>query len=141
MIITPFTVAQQFVGLKEVAGVVNNPLIVSMLQLDAPWVKDDETAWCSAFVNFVCKILNLPRSHSLAARSWLEVGHVVELDAAQVDADIVILKRGNSPNLGHVGFFAGMSNGLVHILGGNQGDMISIIPFEARNVIGVRRLI
>jgi uncharacterized protein (TIGR02594 family) len=133
-------VAARFVGLEEVPGDASNPLVLGMLRLDAKWVKGDDTPWCAAFVGFVAFVLGLPRSRSLAARSWLEIGTPVELKDAQRGNDVVILKRGGNPALGHVGFYAGRSADRVLILGGNQRDEVSTAPFHVSDIVGIRRL-
>lgn len=149
MNITAFDLASRFIGTKEVAGTSSNPLVLAMLKLDGAWPADDEVAWCSAFLNFITWELRLPRSKSLAARSWLGVGEAVRLEDAKAAFDVVILKRGPEPQPGpevvnangHVGFFAGLQGGLVNILAGNQGDAVSVAPFAATRVLGVRRLL
>lgn len=140
LLITPFDVAGQFMGLKEIPGGLHNPAVVAMLQLDAKWVKDDETPWCSAFVNAVCFLLGLPRSRSLAARSWLSVGETVPLAHALVGFDVVVLTRGSNPASGHVGFYAGHTPNVVHLLGGNQGNAVTIQSFSVSRLLSVRRL-
>ena len=154
MTITAYDLAQRFVGIREVAGPVANAQILAMLRLDAGTaIADDATAWCSAFVNYVAWLLRLPRSKSLAARSWLSVGRIVELELARPGFDVVILKRGGGDQpgpevldaVGHVGFFAGLARGddgsaTVAVLGGNQGDAVSIARFPSTQVLGVRRL-
>jgi uncharacterized protein (TIGR02594 family) len=145
---TPLSIARRFLGMQEVAGSVNNPAIVAMLQLDAKWADKDAIPWCSAFVNAVAWLLDVPRSKSLAARSWLNVGTPVELDKAEPGFDVVILKRGTGdqpgPDVldapGHVGFFVDRLADKVVILGGNQGDEVSIEQFAAKNILGIRRL-
>jgi uncharacterized protein (TIGR02594 family) len=145
MVITPFQVAQTFIGIKELDGDKDNPLILAMIQSCNPISEElkDEIPWCSAFVNFVCKHLRLPRSHSLAARSWLNIGQVVTRFELLCDADIVVFKRGIDPRKGHVGFFAGYNNEkqAVHILGGNQSNSVSLQQFNIEEIIGCRRLI
>lgn len=139
MQVTAFDIAQRFVGVKEVDGKVANPQILAMLQLDGAWPTDDSVPWCSAFVNYICWLLRLPRSKSLAARSWLEVGKSIWLKDAKCDADIVILTRDGG---GHVGFFAGYDGKKeVQLLGGNQGNKVCIAPFSTDLILGVKRLI
>lgn len=150
MNIDAFTLAQRFVGMKEAQGAVSNPLILAMLRLDAGWVENDGVPWCSAFPNFIAWLLRLPRSKSLGARSWLQVGTPIDILDARPGFDVVILKRGKAPQPGadviaangHVGFFAGLDsvNKRVLVLGGNQGDAVSIAPFPLADVLGVRRL-
>ena len=148
-LVTPFTIALKFVGLSELPGVVHSPAIVAMLQLVDPGVHDDETPWCSAFANYVAWLCGLPRSNSLAARSWLTVGVVVPLEAARPGYDVVILTRG--PNAapssvlqapGHVGLFVEWkpAQRQVLVVGGNQGNRVSMAAFDASRVLGVRRL-
>jgi uncharacterized protein (TIGR02594 family) len=102
MQITAFDLAHRFVGMKEVSGSLNNPAILAMLRLDNEWPTDDAVPWCSAFTNYVAWLLNLPRSKSLLARSWLVVGRAIELADARAGFDVVILRRSNNPLAGHV---------------------------------------
>lgn len=97
----------------------------------------DEIPWCSAFVNGIAWELGLPRSESAAARSWLAVGRDIPIDVAKPGFDIVILERGKG---GHVGFYESHDNFFVSMLGGNQGNKVSIASFERGRILGVRRL-
>ena len=73
------------------------------------------------------------------ARSWLEIGTSIHILEAQVGFDVVILSRGAAPS-GHVGFFAGWDKGQIRVLGGNQGNRVSIATFPKERILGVRRL-
>lgn len=147
MTITAFDLAQRFVGLKEVPGATAHPQILAMLSLDVSWPKDDEVPWCSGFANYICWLLRLPRSKSLLARSWLLVGQPVPLAQARVGFDVVVLNRGGAPSPdiltgpGHVGFYAGHDQSMVTVLGGNQGDQVSLVRFKKSDLLGVRRLL
>lgn len=147
---TPYDLAQRFVGITElkVRGM-DHPLIQWALSLCGfPSDVPDETPWCSAFVNMVAWCLRLPRSKSAAARSWLTVGVPVRLAEAFVGSDVVVLKRGgpNEPGpdvlnaRGHVGFYAGREGDYILVLGGNQGDSVSIARFDVTQLLGIRRL-
>ena len=147
MNITAYELAQRFIGIKEVPGKRDNAQILTMLHLDGTWPEHDEVPWCSAFTNYVAWLLRLPRSKSLAARSWLTVGAAIHLPRAQIGFDVVVLSRGsNSPGPevlsapGHVGFYSGQGAGKVALLGGNQGDSVSVAEFPVNRVLGVRRL-
>ena len=142
MRVSLFDIAQRFVGVKEIPGKVDNPQILAMLRLDQAWPAGDEVPWCSAFLNYCAWLLRLPRSKSLAARSWLSVGVPVPLTAAVPGFDVAVLWRGNKDaQEGHVGLFAALPrDGSVELLGGNQGDSVSIAPFDLNRVLGVRRL-
>lgn len=160
MQVTAFDIAQRFIGVKELPGPMSNAHVLAMLRLDSTWVEGDDVPWCSAFANYVCWILRLPRSKSLAARSWLKVGIPIQLESASPGFDVVILRRGGGieqpgPEVtdapGHVGFFAGVEspsrsfgdpdNRRVLVLGGNQGDEISVSPFPVNRILGLRRLL
>lgn len=147
MEVTAYRLAERFVGLAEVAGATSNPQVLAMLRLDAGWVESDETPWCSAFVNYVAWLLRLPRSGSLAARSWLKIGIPVPISEAVAGSDVVVLKRPGGPGAdvvaapGHVGFYAGAEDDdSFWLLGGNQGDKVSVALFDLDRVLGVRRL-
>jgi len=146
--ITALALAERFIGIKEAPGVADNPVVLAMLQLDAKWVRSDDVHWCSAFANYVCWLLNLPRSRSLAARSWLKVGEPISIYEAKPGFDVVIFSRGSGPQPGpevlaapgHVAFFVDRSPGLVRVVGGNQNDAVTIASYSADRVLGVRRL-
>lgn len=143
-----YELAERYTGTKETAGQFDNPQIMAWLRLDAGWPGSDEVAWCSAFCNAIAQSMRLPRSKSLRARSWLEVGLPIPLSQAEPGFDVVILKRGggNQPGpevleaQGHVGFFAGVEPGVVLVLGGNQGNAVSIARFPIDQILGIRRL-
>lgn len=140
MYITPYQLAERFTGIQEISGSMDNPQIMAMLKLDNVWPEHDEVPWCSAFMNYVCWLMRLPRSKSLAARSWLDIGRPISLEDAKAEYDVVILNRPPNPESGHVGFFAGWEDDQIYLLGGNQGDTVKVSAFDSSRVIGVRRL-
>lgn len=146
---TAYSLAQRFVGIREIADDENHPLVMWWLSLcfDGKLDVPDSTPWCSAFVNGIAWELRLPRSKSAMARSWLKVGKPIDIRDAEVGNDVVVLWRGSPDGpSGHVGFFAGLELDAegkpdrVLILGGNQGDAVSVENFPANRLLGVRRL-
>ena len=137
MEVTAYSIAKNFIGIHEKAGDQDNPFIVWCLSLCGYNDAHDETAWCSCFANAICFILGLNRSKSAAAVSWLTEGTHVELSDAQVGFDICIFKTVAGH---HVGFFGGMQNGLINLLGGNQKDMVSEALWKTDNLMEVRRI-
>lgn len=143
-----FEIAERFVGIEEVPGMESNPMILAMLKLDGDWPEDDSVPWCSAFLNWVCWLLRLPRSKSYRARSWLNVGQAIDVLDAEPGFDIVILKRGSGdqpgPEVieapGHVGFYAGHLGNKIELLGGNQGDSVKVSRYDSSRILGIRRL-
>lgn len=146
MVVSSYDIANRFIGLKEDFNNNDNPAIIWMLKLCDKNVQHDETPWCSAFVNAVHYLLGLPRTGSLAARSWLKIGDFIDLIDAR-RSDVVILQRGNGiqpgPEIlfapGHVGFFHSRDDKNVIILGGNQGNQVSLAPFPIHRILGIRR--
>lgn len=96
-----------------------------------------ETAWCAAFVNAALAASGGQGTDTLLARDFLKVGTATENPR---EGDIVVLSRGD-PNgwQGHVGFYVGRDRrGNVLVLGGNQGNAVSVSPFPASQVLGYR---
>ena len=138
MNITAFDLAQRFIGIKEVAGQKDHPFIVwclSTCNLDT----HDETPWCSGFVNGICYLLDLDRTNSAWARSWLGIGKAIALDDAKVGFDICIFSRGTDGQ-GHVGFYVRTEGELIYVLGGNQSDSVTITAYTKDKLLGVRRI-
>lgn len=149
MMTTCYHLAARFLGTAERPGSTDHPAISYWLSLCSGVVDHhDETPWCSAFVHFIAWLLNLPRAKSLSARRWLTVGLPVELKDAIVGFDVVILSRGEGPQPGadvlaapgHVGFYAGREGQTIKLLGGNQGNAVSVQGFPLERVLGIRRL-
>ena len=144
-----YKLAERYIGMTEVDGRIANPAILAMLTLDATWPEDDAVPWCSAFANFIAWQLRLPRSKSLRARSWLEISPPIGLENTQQGGDVVIIKQqASDPDentiefRGHVGFYSShnLERELIYILGGNQGNSVSVAPFKLELLLGIRRL-
>lgn len=128
--------AVRHVGLKEIHGRQHAPQIQKWLTLiGAPW-RDDETPWCSTYVCGVLESVGIKSWRSAYARSglnWKNGG----ISRDPVFGAIVIFERG--PKSGHVGFVVGVDKfGNIMVLGGNQGDMVSVKPFPRSRVLGYR---
>ncbi len=149
MTITALDLAQRFIGIREIAGQQNHPLVSWWLSLCGfDLTTPDEVAWCSAFINGIAWELRLPRSKSAAARSWLTVGTGVGIGEAIPGFDVVILKRGEGaqpgPKVlaapGHVTFFAGWQADRILGTGGNQSNGVTTESFDVDRILGIRRL-
>jgi uncharacterized protein (TIGR02594 family) len=116
--------ASRFIGLQEIKGSEDNPIIMSMFQdIGHSWVKHDETAWCSCFINYVAKQCKLSRSGKLNARSWLDVGEDIKTPR---NGDIVVFWRESVNSWkGHVG----------------QGNEVCISIYDKKRLLGFRRLL
>jgi len=144
-----YEVAKRFIGLKEIPGEKDNPFIQWCFSLCGyPMNTPDEVPWCGVWVEGMLFICGRERSKSASARSHLLIGEPVKLEDAEL-GDIVILKRGKEPQpdasvinaLGHVGFFGGLvGDSRISLLGGNQGNQVSILPFPITSILGIRRV-
>lgn len=126
------------VGTKEFVGVEDNPEVIKYFEAVGYGNLHDETAWCSAFMNWVAKECGLEYSGLLTARSWLGVGEAVE--EPQI-GDVVIFWR-VSPNSwqGHVGIWIREKDQFTYCLGGNQSNKVGINAYYTDRVLGYRRL-
>ncbi len=132
--------ALEYYGLNELPGPAeNNPVILQFFkEIGHQWVKNDETAWCSAFINYIATKCGYESSGKLNARSWLTVGWQVETPKP---GDVVILWReARTSWKGHVGLFIRQDQDLVYILGGNQSNQVNIKPYRKSRVLEYRRL-
>lgn len=96
------------------------------------------TAWCAAFVNATLKQSGVEGTGSNMARSFMDWGQAVDRPQR---GDLAVFSRGD-PNgpYGHVGFFEGYNaDGSIRVLGGNQGDAVSVSNYGADNLLGFRR--
>jgi len=126
-------------GVKEIVGKKHNPQVLKYFkETGHEWVTTDETAWCSAFVNWVAKHSCLEMSNKLNARSWLSVGVVPD---SLVVGDLAIFWRESKSSWkGHVGFLIRETSNYVYVLGGNQRNSVCVKAYPKGRLIGYRRL-
>ncbi|MCK5311618.1 MAG: LysM peptidoglycan-binding domain-containing protein [Desulfobacteraceae bacterium] len=122
-------------GIQEISGSTHNPRIIEYHQATSLKATDDETAWCSSFVNWCMQQVGLEGTNSAAARSWLNWG--AELNQPK-EGCIVVFRRGSSSWQGHVGFFTGIVGNHILTLGGNQGNEVNISSYSEKNQLGFR---
>ncbi|WP_426960043.1 CHAP domain-containing protein [Muricoccus radiodurans] len=114
----------------------------------------DDTAWCSAFVNWCLLRVGIRGTGSTWSLSWLKWDGGVHLgtDIARAPLGSLVVLDGGSrgPSKGHVAFLWSMEGGKPQYLGGNQGngtlhnrksDQVSIChyPNKVRQCIWPRR--
>ena len=134
-------IALSQIGTKEVAGDEHNATIVNYAkEAGFKWVNDDETAWCSIFMNWCAQKADLHGSKEVSARSWLTTGNLV---ITPEPGDVVVYWREDIGSWkGHVGLFMGFdqSGNCIYTLGGNQGNQVSITEYPSSQLLGFRRL-
>jgi len=131
---TWITEARKHIGLKEIKGKGTNLTIKSWLSNLRAWWSDDETAWCGTFVAHCIKSAGYPLpKHWYRAKDWLNWG--VDVGWPCYGCIVIFERKGG----GHVGFVVGKDKtGRLMVLGGNQGDAVSVIPFDAARAVGYR---
>ena len=136
---TPFEIAQSYIGTTEGLGPEDNPAIMAMYaSVGHDWVEHDSVAWCAAFVGHCLEKAGLRSTRRLNARSYLDWGIPVDLAEAQ-EGDIVVFSRGSKSWQGHVGFFVKAAGAMIEVLGGNQSDAVTIQRYAKSRLLGVRR--
>lgn len=138
----PYSEANRHIGTKEIPGKRHNNIIVRWLRACASWVNNDETAWCSAFVNHCARATGYELTGKLNARSWLNVGKAVSREMAK-PGDVVVLWRVSPRSWkGHVAFLHHFNEktGKVYLLGGNQNNMVNVSGYPASRILSIRRL-
>jgi len=124
-------------GVRESAGTAAHPFITFCLdkftQLEGQAsARSDETPWCSAFACAVMELSGYASPHHALARSWDTFGQ--KLDTFKRGC-IVTLCDDN-----HVGFGVDVDSNKrrIYLLGGNQGNSITIAPYLIDRVVTYR---
>lgn len=123
-------------GVREGAGARDEARVVTYYrEAGHGEVVHDEVPWCAAFAGAMLVRSGLKGTGSLMARSYLRWGEAIA--EARLGA-IAVLTRGSDPAAGHVGFVVGATAQHVYLLGGNQGDAVSVAAFEIGRLLGYR---
>lgn len=129
-------IAWSSTGEREVAGASANPAILNFFRLAGhPEVKTDEEAWCTAFARASLVQAGMSAEGSLMARSLLKLG--TPITTPRFGA-IAVFSRGTDGVSGHVGFVVGWTNDKIAVLGGNQGDAVSVAHYPISKLLGLR---
>lgn len=128
-------------GVAEVVGKGSNRTILAWRdELNAAGVKiegysDDDIPWCGLFAAFVAyRAGKVVPASPLWARSWAKFGELAG-DAAL--GDVLVFERPGGG--GHVGFYVAEDDEAFHVLGGNQGNRVSITRIAKARCIAHRR--
>ncbi len=123
-------------GQREVSGTADNARIRAFFRdVGQTASLHDEVAWCAAFAGACLERAGHASTRSLMARSYLRWGEA--LDEGRFGA-VAVLSRGSDPAAGHVGFLLGETDAHVVLLGGNQGDAVSVAAFPRARLLGLR---
>lgn len=127
-------IARPLVGLHEIKGAEHAPEILDMWRaIKRSGIQDDETPWCAAFAGACLERAGVRSSRFESAASYLKWG--VRLNGPAHGCIVVFSREGG----GHVGFVVGLDpDGRLLVLGGNQGDQVSVKAFPVDRVTGYR---
>lgn len=139
------TFARKLIGVREIKGPRHSPTIMGWINAMGAkvlgiTVQDDETAWCGTFVAHVMTACDFHTRHrdtgkniiAVRAKAWLDWGRI--LLGPRLGCVMVFDRAGG----GHVGFYVGEDRSHFHILGGNQGNAVSIMRLEKSRCVGMR---
>lgn len=119
------TVARALIGTREVPGAGNSPVIMKMAaglgsKIMGIAYAGDHVPWCGLFVAHCVNSVGIkPAPIAVRASAWAKWGAEV---TPRVGAVLVFNRDGG----GHVGFYVAEDDTAFHVLGGNQGDAVSI---------------
>lgn len=121
-------------GVAEIPGPASNARIDKYLAtVGLP--SDDAIPWCAAFANWTLTEAGIGGTRKASARSFIGWGEPCEYRVGAV----CVLARGDPKGWqGHVGFVVGQEPGRVFLLGGNQGDAVSVAAFKTSRLLGYR---
>jgi len=126
--------ARKHIGTREIPGEKHEPKILQWWRLiKRSGIKTDEVPWCAAFAGGCLEAVGIVSSRFESAKSYLAWG--MPLSNPTYGCIVVFSRDGG----GHVGFVVGRdAKDRLMVLGGNQGNMVSIAPFERSRVTGYR---
>ena len=137
------TEARRHIGLREVPGVANNPVIMGWADRLGARVlgikyDQDATPWCGLFSAWCLHQAGLrPPPISIRAKAWADWGDPLPLHAQRPTLG-AIAAFGRDGG-GHVGFVESVNrDGSLNILGGNQGDAVNVRRFPRARLIALR---
>jgi len=122
-------------GTKETIGESDNPVILDWAtECGIRGYSGDDVPWCGLFLAVIAKRSGkkVPEN-PLWARNWSSWG---EPSRPELGAVMVFSRQSG----GHVGLYVGEDSEYYHILGGNQGDAVSIDRIRKPRLLACRTM-
>ncbi|MEL6921112.1 MAG: TIGR02594 family protein [Pseudomonadota bacterium] len=130
--------ARRLLGVREAEGARNNPAIMDWADALDMHYPGDDVPWCGLFMAHVMAVgapLDAQNFNRLTARLWLTYGRPVE---PQIGAVLVFWRVARDSWQGHVGLYMAEDDEAYHVLGGNQGDAVSVVRIAKDRLLGAR---
>lgn len=135
-------IAAAEIGITEVEGGLSNPRILEYAKVAGfdGWYHNDDTPWCSVFLNWAAEVAGLQRTRDGRASSWKNLGQ--EPTHPEPGDIALFVPVPNATHITHVGIYLGYAQdkSRVYVLGGNQSDQVNITAFSTDTLVGFRRL-
>lgn len=125
-------------NVKEVKGRNHNPRILHYHNFTSLKASADEVPWCSSFVNFVLAKAGYYGTGSALARSFDRWSQPLD---KPVPGCVTVFSRGDNSGFGHVAFFLYETKKSITVIGGNQGDAVSIASYPKSRLVGYRKFV
>lgn len=132
--------ARAKLGTREAPGAANSPTIMGWAKRLGTKVlgmvyNADSVPWCGLFVAACVAEDGLaPAPIAVRAKSWATWGQNLRADRLAPGAVLVFERQGG----GHVGFYVGERPDAYRVLGGNQGDKVSLAWIEKARCVARR---
>lgn len=124
--------------LEDISAGSNPHVLEYFAKTGNSWVKDDETAWCAAFVGYCLEMVGITSTKKLNARSYLSWGKTAVVPNL---GDICVFWRISPTSAyGHVSFFIKKDGNYIWVLGGNQSDKVCIEKYPISQILGYRTI-
>lgn len=133
-----FQEARRLIGVREKVGPGSNPVLIDWADKAGIDYDSDDIPWCGLFVAHCISATlsgeSLP-GNPLGARAWQRLGAA----GPRTLGAVLVFWRGSRDGwLGHVGFYAGEDSSAYHVLGGNQGDAVSVTRIAKARLLDSR---
>jgi uncharacterized protein (TIGR02594 family) len=122
-------------GVTELPGAEHEQRILEYHAATTLGATDDETGWCSSFVAWCFMQAGVVGTRSAAARSWMDWGVPCE---PRPGAVAVLWRESPGGSSGHAAFYLGGHGEHLYLLGGNQGNRVSVQAFPFSRLLGFR---
>lgn len=131
--------ARTDLGLRETPGVANNPVLMkrfaSITKQLGILYNADSVPWCGAIMAWWMNQCGIePPKIAVRAKSWASWGTPVSPGVLAPGTVLVFEREGG----GHVAIYVGEDAGYYHVIGGNQGDRISVTKIAKSRCVARR---